>query len=170
MTMNAKEFGEKYGKKYTKLVPKWYAAGYLGATTKDEKTGVYSIPDDIPLPYSTKGNVTQLPTLWRDILSAASNMQSIFETMYPKLPPNVFSRQLQEFADAGFIRINMTASGDSYLELRPAGFEFMKKLDDDEKKKVLDKVQKAIATGCTIAQAFIAAWPYIQPYLNNVVN
>ena len=39
MTMNAKEFGEKYGKKYTKLVPKWYAAGYLGATTKDEKTG-----------------------------------------------------------------------------------------------------------------------------------
>ncbi len=39
-----------------------------------------------------------------------------------------------------------------------------------QKKKLLETVYKAIATGCTIAQAFIAAWPYIQPYINNIVN
>ena len=49
--MNAKQFGEKYGKKYTRKIKAWYEAGYLGNTTRDEKTGVYVIPDDIPLPY-----------------------------------------------------------------------------------------------------------------------
>ena len=167
-TMTEKEFCDKYGKKYKKQVPQWFAAGYLGAATKDEKTGVYSIPCDIPLPYSARSNVTQLPTLWRDMLLAASKTQSLFETMYPKLAPGVFSRQLQEMVDSGFIRISKTESGDPYLELRPAGFEYMTKLNDKEKKHVLDKVAKLVQTGATIAQAITTVWPYIQPYISSV--
>ena len=111
--MNAKEFGDKYGRKYVRKIPQWYAAGYLGNTTKDEKTGVYAIPDDMPLPYSAHSNVTQLPTLWRDMFTAAAGMQSLFGTMYPNLAEGVFERQLQGLVDAGFLRVSRTASGDA---------------------------------------------------------
>lgn len=160
--MNAKQFGEKYGKKYIKKIPTWYSANYLGATTKDEKTGVYSIPDDIPLPYSADKRITKLPTLWKQILDAATKMCSLYPSMYPKLPTGVFDRQLQGFVEAGFIRISQTESGDVFLELQPAGYEYLHRLSDSEKSRVFKIANEAVKTGCVVAQAFIAAWPYLQ--------
>lgn len=165
--MNATQFGEKYGKKYVRKIPKWYKAGYLGNTTKDAKTGIYSIPDDIPLPYSAHSNVSQIPTLWKEILEAAEQTQSIFASMYPKLPSGVFNRQLNNLVEAGFVQISYTFSGNQYLELQPAGFEYMQKLSDDDKKVILTKANSLIVTGCTVVQAFFTVWPYIQPFLTH---
>ncbi len=154
--MNAKQFGEKYGKKYSRRIPVWYALGYLGNTTKDEKTGVYTIPDDIPLPYTGHKNVTRLPTLWMEILDAASCTQSMFGSMYPKLSSGVFDRQLTDFETAKFIRISKTKSGDSYLELLPTGYNFMHNLTVSEKKEVFVRANELIKTGCSVAQALAA--------------
>ena len=49
--MNAKQFCEKYGKKYKKKIPQWYKAGYMPGASKNESTGDYSIPEDTPVPY-----------------------------------------------------------------------------------------------------------------------
>lgn len=163
--MNAKQFGDKYGKKHIRKIPKWYAAGYLGNATKDEKTGIYTIPDDIPLPYDAHRNVTKLPTLWKEIFTAAESTKSMFSSMYPKLPTGVFDRQIQNFAEAGFISVSYTASGDPYLELLQPGYEYMTSLSEGEKSNLLVKVNKAVMTGCTITQAFVAVWPYIQAFL-----
>lgn len=160
--MNAKQFGEKYGTQYMAKIPQWYAAGYLGKAAKNEKTGIYSIPDDIPLPYQARGNVTRIPTLWKDMLAAAAGMRSLFASMYPKLPEGVFDRQLRELCEAGFIRVSETASGDPYLELQPAGLAFMNQLDDAEKRTVLDKVKKAVDAGYTFLKALSLVAPYLK--------
>ena len=164
--MNAKGFCDKHGRRCKHKIYQWYIAGYLGNTTKDEKTGIYSIPDDIPLPYSAHSNVTKLPTLWKEMLTAAASMQSLFETMYPKLPKGVFERQLQGLVDAGLLQISRTASGDEYLELLPAGIEFMNKLNDSEKKSILDNVMKVIEAGSSLVTAFKVTWPYLQQFLH----
>ena len=168
--MNATGFGKKYGMKYVRKIHKWNDLGYLGNTTQDIKTKEYSIPDDIPLPYSANSNVTYTPTLWRDMLDAAAHSQSMFSTMYPKLPEGEFDDQLQNLVNAGFIKIKQTKSGDSYLSLQPAGQEFKNKLNDKEQKDILGKVNKLVTTGWTLIQAFNTVWPFIAPYLSQIVH
>ncbi len=168
--MNAKQFGDKYGRKYVRHVPEWHKKGYLGKSTQDEKTKIYSIPDDIPLPYLAHSNVTKLPTLWKELLDAASGTRSVFPSMYPKFASGVFERHLNDFADAGLIRISKTPSSDAFLELLPAGYEFMTKLTDSDKKNVLDKACKIVTTGVAVAQAFATVWPQIQPLLQTVIK
>ena len=46
MGLTAKEFADKHAISSRKIKP-WYEKGYLGSTTKDEKTGVYDIPEAV---------------------------------------------------------------------------------------------------------------------------
>ena len=151
--MNGKEFGKKYGNKYRRKIPKWIEMGYLGDATKDPRTGEFSIPDDIPLPFSGHSNITQLPTLWNEILKAASQNCSIFPAMYPKLPEGCLERQITGFVESGVISIQQTENHYQYLELRPNGMRLMRELTETEKKDVWNRVLKKINTGWTLAQA-----------------
>ena len=63
MGLTAKEFADKHAISSRKIKP-WYEKGYLGSTTKDEKTGVYDIPEDTPVPYSADGRIKKIPKLW----------------------------------------------------------------------------------------------------------
>lgn len=167
MSYTAKDFGEKYGKKYTRKVKAYGELGYLGEHYRDEKTGVYCIHESTPLPFDADKRVSQLPTLWLQILTAASRCCSIFPSMYPKLPEGCFEEELSKFVDAGFISIVPTDSGIPYLKLEFAGYKFMNELSKKEKKNILNKVEKYASIGGTFIQTFIAAWPVLQQYIVN---
>lgn len=161
MSFNAKEFGEVHGKKYTRKIKAYGELGYLGEHYKDEATGAYCIHESTPVPFDADKRVTRIPTLWMQLLSAATECRSVFPSMYPKLPDRCFERQLDELIKAEFIRIVPTESGVPYLELQHLGFEFMEKLTQKEQRATLDKVEKVISVGLTIAQAFAAVLPSI---------
>ena len=162
--MNASQFCEKYGDKYASKIPKWYAAGYLGNTTKDKKTGHYDIPDDIPLPFSANPIISTIPTLMRDILQAASEMRSLYPSMYPKIPAQSFCNQIQDMVDANLIRVCYTKSGDPYLELRQAGVMFLNTFSEKDRTKTFNKLHKLIAAGYTLIQALSILWPMFQSF------
>lgn len=163
--MNASQFGDKYGKKYLKKIRHWYDCGYLGNATRDEKTGVYEIPDDIPLPYSANANVSTMPTLMRDILLAASGCCSLYPSMYPKIKKASFDRMIQECVDANLIDICYTESGDQYLELNPLGLEFLNNTTEDERKLIFEKTYKLIIAGSTLLGALANLGILLQGFL-----
>ena len=80
MGLTAKEFADKHAISSRKIKP-WYEKGYLGSTTKDEKTGVYDIPEDTPVPYSADGRIKKIPKLWGELLDAAQSQNSVFPRM-----------------------------------------------------------------------------------------
>lgn len=153
--MDRVTYCKKYGIKNTKKIKKWYDAGYLGNSSKDEKTGVYNIIDDVPVPFSANAKVSTIPTLIRDILTAASKGCSIFPSMYPKITEETFERVLKDCEDANLIRICYTENGDSFLEITPEGSRFLLDYTEKERKKIFDKACKLIATGVTLFNALV---------------
>ena len=163
--MNAIQFCQKYGRKYAYKIPEWYKVGLLGNATKDEKTGEYTIPDDIPLPYSANKNVSTMPTLMRDILLAASRCCSLHSSMYPKISKDSFNRMVQECKDANLINVLYTESGYQYLELKPAGINLINTTTEKERKVILGKVYKLVIAGSTLLSALASVWPLIQSFI-----
>ena len=82
MGWTAKEYARNKGIKERKING-WFKAGYLGETTKNEKTRIYDIPEDTPVPYSADCRITRKSSLWKEILDAADLQQAIFPSMYP---------------------------------------------------------------------------------------
>ena len=153
--MNAVQFCDKYGDKYASKIKEWYAAGYLGNATKDEKTGRYNIPDDIPLPFSAHKNVSTIQTLTRDILTAALNCNSIFPSMYPKIPSETFDRVLQDCIDSHLVRISRTGNGDPFLELQIDGIRFLSDYTEKQRKILLNRLYKLVTGGLSFLGALI---------------
>ena len=161
MGLTAKEFADKHAISSRKIKP-WYEKGYLGSTTKDEKTGVYDIPEDTPVPYSADGRIKRIPKFWEELLDAAQNQNSVFSGMYPYIKGEVFASQIKSFIDAGFIRQNTTQSGPGFLEITTLGYEFMNALSVNERKRAFEKIERRVATGATFVQAICAVIPVVQ--------
>ena len=168
MSYTAKEFGEKYGKKYERKAKEYGALGYFGTNYFNEETRTYCIHESTPCPFDADKRVSRIQTLWLQLLSAASECRSVLPSMYPKLPEGCFERQLNTLVEAGFIRVIPTESGVAYLEIQPAGNRFMTELSKKEQKNILDKVEKAVSIGGTFLQTFITLWPVLQQYIVNV--
>lgn len=161
MGLTAKEFADKHAISSRKIKP-WYEKGYLGSTTKDEKTGVYDIPEDTPAPYSADGRIKKIPKLWGELLDAAQSQNSVFPRMYPYIKDEVFTSQIELFIDAGFMKRNDTQSGPCFLEITPLGYEFMNTLSENERKRAFEKIERRVATGATLVQAICAVIPVVQ--------
>lgn len=160
--MNGLEFCKKYGIKDRHIVRKWYKAGYLGKTTVDEKTGVYSIPDDIPLPHKANSRIKRIPTLFDDLIEAAGNLCSVYPSMYPNIPEDVLNNQIQHMCELEILQISYTHSGDPFLELLPLGRECYSKVNKQQRIKIWQRVYKTVILGATVTQAFASVWPYVQ--------
>lgn len=169
MGLNATQYAGQHGIKNLRKIKTWFDAGYLGEATKDEKTGVYDIPEDTPLPYNANSQVSTIPTLWRDILIAASLQQSIYEKMYPLFQAGTVESEIEKFSDEGLIEVRVTSSGAKYLHLCASGYEKLAKLNKSQQKNVLLKIASFVADGATLMKAFSEAWPYIEVLLEKYV-
>ena len=161
MGLTAKEFADKHTISSRKI-KSWYEKGYLGATTKDEKTGVYDIPEDTPVPYSADSRIKRIPKFWEELLDAAQNQNSVFPGMYPYIKDVVFTSQIESFIGAGLIKQNTTQSGPCFFEITTVGYEFMNTLSANERKKAFEKIERRIATGASLVQAICAVIPLVQ--------
>ena len=164
MGLTAKEFADKHNIS-SRRIKAWYEKGYLGAATKDDKTGVYDIPEDTPVTYSADGRIKRIPKFWGELLDAAQNQNSVFPGMYPYINDEVFTSQIESFVDAGLIKRNTTQSGPSFLEITTVGYEFMNTLSANDRKKAFEKIERRIATGASLVQAICAVIPLVQQFL-----
>ena len=167
MGLNAKEFAS-LKKVSSRKIKKWFDAGYLGAAVKDEKTGVYDIPADTPIPFKADCRISHLKSFWKQILNAAESQNSLYESMYPRLQPGTFDRYIKDFVEAGFIRVQTTESGAKYLELCVAGDKYLNELTEKEQTEVFSLVEKGIAAGTSFINIISVVWPVILPYLQSV--
>lgn len=143
MGLNAKEYAKRYGIT-TKRVKKLYDMGYLPNATKDEKTGVYDIPESTPVPHRTTCTISKLDTLKADLLEAALRTHSISEKMYPRFPSGTIESIINELVDMELIRIISTTDGmwrlTVVLEELKTVQEYIKANPNSETKKKCKKV------------------------------
>ena len=161
MSYNAKEFAKAKGVSKRKIKP-WFDAGYLGAATRNEKTGVYDIPEDTPVPYAADSRIKRKSSLWNELLDAADLQQSIYPSMYPLLSPQLVETQIEEFDEAGLLNVRTSTSGAMYLDITPEGRTFLLSFSADERKSILDKAAKAVSVSCNLIQALQMAAPALQ--------
>lgn len=170
MGLTATQYAKKHGINNVRKIKKWYDLNYLGNAIKDEKTGVYDIPEDTPLPYNANNKVSTIPTLWRDILIAASLQQSIYESMYPRFQAGTVEAEIQKFSDEGLIEVRITESGAKYLQLCNSGYERLTVLNKKQQTNAFVKVAAFVADGATLVKALSTAWPYIEPLIENYIT
>lgn len=144
--MNAKEFALKCGVSRG-LVARWYENGYLGAATRDEKTGIYEIPENTPAPYTANPRVNRISSLYLEILKAADRSCSLFPTMYPQIPEETVIQVIDEFVSKGLIRKCTSIVGIDYYVLQSQGAIMLQKLNGEQKDKLLREIQTAIQAG-----------------------
>ncbi|MFI3313278.1 MAG: hypothetical protein R3Y62_05265 [Eubacteriales bacterium] len=162
MGMNATQFAEKYGKNCRKKVKAWYEAGYLQGATKNIKTGIYDIPEDMPLPYAANKRISKVPSLWKEILKAAESQSSIYASMYPKIHCETFDAAIESLAGMGCIEEMKTQTGATYLVLCTQGYLFMNQLSETEQTQILEKFLKVAPTGIALMEDFPVAVQFIQ--------
>lgn len=160
MGWTAKEYAKNKGIKERKI-KKWFEADYLGLATRNEKTGIYDIPEDTPVPYSADCRITRKSSLWKELLDAADLQQAIFPSMYPKLDPELVQSQIDEFASGGLLTVRTTNSGCKYLDITPEGHAFLQSLSEAELKKTLEKAEKCISATCNVIQALATVAPLL---------
>lgn len=160
MGLNAKQFAERCGRKDTAIIKKWYDAGYLGDATKDEKTGVYDIPEDTPIPYAANVKTQRNSTLRTQLLDAADKNQMVVASMYPLISNDDFRAQLQEMIDNNLLEVVTTVSGQSYLRIKSAGQAILANTSTaQERKSVFEKIERIMSNSAntiTIVQALIS--------------
>jgi hypothetical protein len=150
MGYNAKQFAEHANLKSSKIIKKWFEAGYLGKSSRNER-GVYDIPFDTPVPFLANSRVKKNSVLWEQLLMAADNNQSVFKSMFPLITEENFNRQLNLLVSEGFIEIIQVNTYLDYLSLRPNGFELLQKLSDNKQRKsILYKLNSAISASKNI--------------------
>ena len=152
--MNGSQFQKRFDIKSGKTVARWYEKGYLGNATKDEK-GIYSIPEDVVLPYSANARVSTLEKLWRDIFRAANKCQAIYPSMYPKFSNGIVEGEIKKLAESGYIEYGSTQSGCRYLKLNFDHYADFKKLTDRDQLSAIDGIVKMISNGTSVTSAFI---------------
>jgi hypothetical protein len=167
MGYTAKEFARISGVPVRK-VSEWYDAGYLFGATRNERTKVYDIPKDTPVPYNANKKVCTLPTLRRDILIAASSQQIIFESMYPLFKEGTVESEIASLEKNGMIEVRYTESGACYLHLCHDADSELAQLTAAQKKDFFEKVVKSLSDGLALAKALQTLWPLIQPYLEQM--
>ncbi len=159
MGLNAKQFAKRCGRKNIAIIKKWYDAGYLGKATRDEKTGVYDIPEDTPIPYAANVKTQRNSTLRAQLLDAADKNQMVVASMYPLISNNDFRAQLQEMIDNDLLEVVTTVSGLSYLRIKSAGQVIITNTSNaQERKRVFEKIERIMSNSAntiTIVQALI---------------
>ena len=167
MCYTAKEFADINNISSRKIGP-WFDAGYLGNTTKDPKTQIYSIPKDTPVPFNADPRIKQQSSLWKEILEAAELGQAIYPTMYPKRSEEFVQKQINGLLNDGCINIHKTQSGAPYLEITRKGYDLLTSLKEPAQKRAWDRVVAGISISCTVVQTLIAALPELAALISKI--
>ena len=91
--------------------------------------------------------VSRISTLWDVILKAADGNNSIFSSMYPKIPKQAFEPQIRKLIQLEYIGLSSTPNGDGYLELLPAGVYYLRQATPKEKNSILMGVVELVIKG-----------------------
>lgn len=143
--VNAETFAKLKGVK-ARTVAAWFAKGYLPGATQDETTKAYSIPNDTPRPYKGNASVNRITSLIPKLLDAADLQQAVFPAMFPKLGQGTVERTIENLVNNGLIRVQMTSSGNHFLELTQEGMAF-KESPVANKNKVIETLGKGLSYG-----------------------
>ncbi len=137
-----------------RTVATWFKKGYLPHATQDATTKGYSIPEDTPRPYKGDGNVKKITSLILKLLDAANLQQAVFPSMFPKMASGTVDRTIEDLVDSGLIRIQLTHSGDQFLELTQVGMEFMA-TPAAKRNKVISAIGQSLSRGIEALAAVV---------------
>lgn len=156
MGLTAKQFAERCGRRSTGAVRRWFEAGYLPGATRDEKTGIYDIPEDTPIPYTPNKKTKRNTALWFALLDAADMNRMVAASMFPLIVEKDFEAILQEMIDDELLELVKLSDGRSYLRIRHSGQNFLNRYADRAYRKgFVEKVERMLtdsASVLTIAQ------------------
>ncbi len=150
MGLNEKQYAAKHSRStdYIKRCNDW---GLFGKNMKDSKTGVYEIPEDIPVPYKANARIKRNSALFMELLDAADLNQSVCYQMYPNFSKDAFEDLLKDLVSEKLIQIRKTSFEIRYLCLTEKGIEYKNKIKGLNKKSLMDKSERLLANGAAIS-------------------
>lgn len=140
MSWNETQFAEYYGVS-KKFVKKCIDEGYLGNVTQNPVTKEYCIEENTPCPYKASPKITKVGTLIQSLLDAAGHNESVFPTMFQRIPKKVYQNRLNELIQIGWIEKIETESGVPYLSQTVTYYQYIVKGQNEGKlKKALEYI------------------------------
>lgn len=163
MSKNALKMSNEKGEAYS-TIRRWIKKGYFGELEKGEN-GRYVIPDDMPLPYKTNGQVDRDTTLLKTFIDASDLGRTVHKDMFPKVDEFRFERMLNYAVDAHLVEKRSPYTGITQLLSTEEGRAIINATPEEQK-----EIIQMLLSGTEVAVALATFGIQYGPQIYNDVS